>query len=74
MAAIIRKICGDTRTLTSKAVGHLLWINPITDREPLHAWLSQTRPAQPYWQLGVAALPAPVARRSGSRSTQRGKR
>lgn len=74
MAAIIRKICGDTRTLTSKAVGHILWINPIADRDPLHGWLSEIGPPRPHWRLALAALPAPVARRSGGRPTQRGKR
>jgi hypothetical protein len=73
-AAAIRKVCADTRTATSKAVAQVLWINPIADRDRLHAWLSQTGPAQPYWRLGVAALPAPVTRRSGRRPTQRGNR
>jgi hypothetical protein len=73
MAATIRKVCADAKTVTSSAVSHVLWINPITDRDALHAWLSETGPAQPYWQLGAPALPDPIGRRAGSRSTQRGK-
>jgi hypothetical protein len=74
VAAIIRKVCGDTRTVTSKAIAHVLWINPIADRDPLRAWLLETGPVQPYWRLGAIALPAPVARRSADRPTPRGKR
>ncbi len=74
VAAVIRKVCADTRTVTSKAIRHLLWINPITDRDALHAWLSDAGAAQPYWQLGPAALPAPVAGHPSRRPAQRGNR
>lgn len=74
VATAIRKVCADTKTLTSKAVAHVLWIDPVTDREALHAWMLEIGPAQPYWQLGVAALPAPVTGRPGRRPRQRGNR
>jgi hypothetical protein len=73
VAEAIRKVCADTKTATYKAVAHVLWINPIVDRDTLHAWLSETGPAQPYWRLGAPALPTSVQRRTGGRSTQRGK-
>jgi hypothetical protein len=72
VAAAIRKVCADTGTMTSKTVAHVLWINPISDRDALHAWLSETGPVQPNWRLG-GALPAPATRRSGRRPTQRAK-
>lgn len=72
VSAIVRKVCADNRTVTSKRIAHVLWINPIADRDLLHAWLSETGPASPTWQLGVAALTATTARRSGGRSGQRG--
>lgn len=74
VAIAIRKVCVDTTTITSKSVSHVLWIDPIADRDALQARLSENGPAQPSWQPGVTALPATVARHSGSRSTQRGRR
>ncbi len=74
VAIAIRKVCIDKTTVTSKSVSHVLWIDPIADKDALHAWLSENGPAQPSWQLGVTALPATATGRSGSRSTQRGRR
>lgn len=74
VAMAIRKVCVDKTTVTSRSVSHVLWIDPIADKDALHAWLSENGPAQPSWQLGVTALPATVTGRSGSRSTQRGRR
>ncbi len=73
VAAIIRKVCADKRTLTSKAVSRMLWINPIADRETLHAWLSETGPAQPHWPLGAAVVPTAKPPRSSSGPMPRGK-
>ena len=72
VATVIRKVCADNRTVTSKAVAHVLWINPIADKETLHAWLTETGPAQSYWQLGAVSISRVAARRSGGRSTRRG--
>ena len=74
VAVAIRKVCVDRATLTSKVVGDVLWIDPIVDKGALHAWLSETGPARPSWQLRVAALPATSAPRTGSRPTHRGPR
>jgi hypothetical protein len=74
VAAAIRKVCADTGTLTSKAVAHVLWINPISDRDALQAWLSETGHAQSHWQLGVAAIPAAIVRRPADRPMPRGNR
>jgi hypothetical protein len=74
VAVAIRKVCTDTRTVTSKAAADVLWINPITDRDALHAWLSEMGPAQQHWRLGVTTIPPAVAGGSGGRPTQRGKR
>lgn len=51
-ATVIRKVCADTRTTTSKIVGQVLWIDPIADSETLNAWLSESGPAQRHWRLG----------------------
>ena len=74
VAIAIRKVCVDQTTVTSKSVSHVLWIDPIADRDALYAWLSENGPARASWQLGVTALPATVTGRSGGRSTQRGRR
>ena len=71
VAAVIRKVCVDTKTVTNKAVAPVLWINPIADHDSLRAWLSETGPAQPHWPLGIASAPGPVAPRSRNRPTQR---
>lgn len=71
VAVAIRKVCADRKTVTSKAVAHVLWIDPVTDSDALQAWLSETGPAQPYWQLGITEIPTVVARRSGARSRMR---
>jgi hypothetical protein len=68
VAAVIRKVCADRRTVTSRAVAHVLWVNPIIDKDPLRAWLSETGPAQPHWRLGIAAIPTAKARRSRHRT------
>jgi hypothetical protein len=52
----------------------VLWINPITDKVPLHAWLLGTGAIQPHWPLGVAALPAPGQQRPDRRFKPRGER
>jgi hypothetical protein len=72
VAVAIRKVCADKATVTSNSISHVLWIDPIADRDALHAWLSETGPAQPTWQLGVTALPPTLARRPGGRPGQRG--
>ena len=74
VAIAIRKVCVDKTTVTSKSISHVLWIDPIADKDALHTWLSENGPARPSWQLGVTALPATVTGRPGSRSTQRGRR
>jgi hypothetical protein len=74
VSAIVRKVCAGNRTITSKRVAHVLWIDPIADRDILYAWLTETGPASPYWQLGVDAVPAATARRSVGRSARRGQR
>jgi hypothetical protein len=74
VAVAIRKVCADKATVTSKTVADVLWIDPITDPDALHAWLSESGPIQPYWQLGSAAIPPTLAQRSRSRTTQRGSR
>jgi hypothetical protein len=74
VAAVIRKVCADTRTVTSKAVASVLWINPIADHDSLRAWLSETGPAQPHWPLGGASTSGPVASRSRNRPKQRGQK
>ncbi len=71
VALAFRKVCADSGTVTHKAIANVLWIDPITDRDALHAWLSETGPVQPSWQLGVDAIPPAEA---GGRSTQRGQR
>jgi hypothetical protein len=72
VAAAIRKVCVDTRTVTNRIIAHMLWINPIADRDALRAWLSETAPAQPHWPLGFVPVTGPAAPRSRGRSTQRG--
>jgi hypothetical protein len=71
VAVALRKVCVDTRTVTSKTIASMLWINPIGDYEPLQAWLSETGSAQPHWPLGVALAPNPVAPQRSGRSAQR---
>ena len=74
VSAIIRKVCADDRTVTSKRVANVLWINPVAERNLLHAWLSETGPALPHWRLGVAAVPMASVRRPGGGSAQQGRR
>jgi hypothetical protein len=70
----IRKVCADTKIITSKAIAPMLWINPIADHDSVQAWLSETGPAQPHWPLGVSSVPHPVAPRPRGRSMQRGRK
>lgn len=74
VAMAIRKVCLDKTTVMSKSISHVLWIDPIADKDALHAWLSENGPARPSWQLGVTALPVTATGRPGSRPTQRGRR
>jgi hypothetical protein len=74
VAAAIRKVCADTKTVTSKAIATMLWINPIADHDSLQAWLSETGPSQPHWPLGNASAPDPAAPRSHGRSSQKGRK
>jgi hypothetical protein len=68
VAAVIRRVCVDTRTVTSRAIASMLWIDPIADHAPLRAWLSETGPPQSHWLLGF--VPDPVKGRSRNRSRQ----
>jgi hypothetical protein len=72
VAAVFRKICTDTRTVTSRAIAPMLWINPITDRDSLREWLSETGPAQPHWPLGSPSAPSTQPPRG--RSARRGQK
>jgi hypothetical protein len=74
VAAVIRKVCADTQTVTSRTIAAMLWINPIADRDSLRAWLSETGPAQPHWPLGIASAPGPAALSSRHRRTERGQK
>lgn len=74
VAVAIRKVCADKATMTSRTIGDMLWIDPITDNAALHGWLSETGPAEPSWQLGVAAILPAVAERSRIRPARRSKR
>jgi hypothetical protein len=71
VAAVIRKVCGDTKTVTSRAIAPMLWINPITDHDSLQAWLSETGPAQPHWPLGSASAQGRATPRPRGRSARR---
>lgn len=71
VAAALRKVCGDTATMTSKSIAAVLWINPIADHDSLRAWLSETGPVQSHWPLGIARAPGPAARRPSKRSAPR---
>ena len=72
VATVIRKVCADTKTVTSKAIASMLWIDPIADHETLRAWLSEAGPSQPHWPLGNTATAVPAVPRSRGRSSRRG--
>jgi hypothetical protein len=73
VAAVIRKVCGGGAA-TRRLIGDVLWINPIAERDALHAWLSGVGSARPYWQLGFSTTPTVTGPRTRTRSTRRGKR
>jgi hypothetical protein len=70
VAAVIRKVCADTKTVTSRTIGSMLWINPIADHDSLRTWLSETGPTQPHWPLGSTSALAPATPHSRSRTAR----